>query len=142
MNSLKLPSSRLLTSPCTRLLPALLALLLCLSLSGSAHAAIFPVTTTADSGVGSLRQAVIGANLLAGPDTITFAIGSGAQTIILNTPLQDLSETVTIDGTSQPGFAGTPLITLLWGPNNVGNGLTITADHCLIKDLIVLGFDD
>jgi hypothetical protein len=31
------------------------------------------VTTTADSGAGSLRQAILNANAIAGTDTITFA---------------------------------------------------------------------
>lgn len=37
----------------------------------------FLVTTTADSGTGSLRQAVLNANSLAGIDTITFSDGTG-----------------------------------------------------------------
>ena len=46
------------------------------------QAAIFTVDTVADSGVGSLREAIIGANGVPG-STIEFAIGSGVQTIIL-----------------------------------------------------------
>ena len=42
--------------------------------AGPAVAATFPVTTTNDSGAGSLRQAIIDANALAGPDTITFPV--------------------------------------------------------------------
>jgi hypothetical protein len=42
-----------------------------------AGAATFNVTTTADSGAGSLRQAILDANAAAGPDTITFQAGLG-----------------------------------------------------------------
>ena len=44
-------------------------------------AATFTVTTTADSGAGSLRQAITDANSSAGPHTIQFAIpGPGVHT--------------------------------------------------------------
>src|SRR5438128_2007481 len=44
-------------------------------------AATFTVTTTADSGAGSLRQAMLDASVNPGVDTVNFAIGSGPQTI-------------------------------------------------------------
>ena len=72
------------------------------------------VDTTADSGPGSLRQAILDANSVTGQTvTIEFAIaGSGVQTIELASPLPAIAASVSIDGTSQPGYAGTPLITL------------------------------
>ena len=53
------------------LLPFLFALLV----SGSAGAATFSVTNLADSGAGSLRQAVLDANSAAGADEVVFAPG-------------------------------------------------------------------
>ena len=53
---------------------------------------VFVVTTTADSGAGSLRQAILDANANANaatPDVIQFSIGSGAQTISLSSALPD-----------------------------------------------------
>src|SRR5262245_4245805 len=47
--------------------------------------ATFTVVNTADSGAGSLRQAIIDANGSAGADIIDFNIGSGLQTIIPTT---------------------------------------------------------
>jgi hypothetical protein len=41
-----------------------------------AQAATFTVSTTADSGAGSLRQAITDANAAAGADTIVFAAGA------------------------------------------------------------------
>ncbi len=61
---------------------------------------------------GSLPWAVQQSNSTPGANTITFAIGSGgAQTISLSNSLF-LNNQVTIDGTSQPGFTGTPLISV------------------------------
>ena len=69
------------------------------------------VTNTNDSGPGSLRGAIQYANTLTGLQTITFNIpGLGVQTIRPLTPLPTITTPVTIDGTSQPGFTGTPII--------------------------------
>ena len=75
---------------------------------------IFPVTTTADSGPGSLRQAILDSNLATGAsNVITFAIpGEGVHSIMPSSPLPTISNAVLIDGWSQPGFAGAPLIAL------------------------------
>ena len=78
----------------------------------------FAVINTNASGAGSLEQAILNVNADTGnpnPDTITFAIGSGAQSITLTSVLTTLSHPVIIDGTTQPGFAGTPLITINGG---------------------------
>ncbi|MGQ9866972.1 MAG: hypothetical protein ACUVSQ_11970 [Pseudanabaenaceae cyanobacterium] len=72
--------------------------------------ATFTVSNTNDTGSGSLRQAILDANSTAGADTIVFSIGTGLQTINLTSSLPPITETVTINGTSQPGFTGTPLI--------------------------------
>src|SRR5688500_7549020 len=74
--------------------------------------AVFTVTTTGDSGPGSLRQAILDANARSGADTISFGIATGAQTIRPATALPAVTDTVTLDATTQPGYAGTPLITL------------------------------
>lgn len=75
----------------------------------------FAVTTTAATGAGSLEQAILNVNADTGnpyPDTIFFGIGAGAKTILLTSVLTPLTHPVIIDGTTQPGFAGTPLITI------------------------------
>ena len=78
--------------------------------AGSVPATTFTVTNTNDSGAGSLRQAIIDANALAGADTIAFAIGSGAQTIVLSSALPTINERLTIDGWTQTGWTSAPLI--------------------------------
>ncbi len=92
-----------------------LAFLLPLAASSLA-AATFTVSNTNDSGAGSLRQAILDANANPGDDTIAFNItGSGVQTIALSSSLAFASATggLTVDGTTQPGYAGTPLIAVV-----------------------------
>lgn len=61
------------------------------------------VTTTSDSGAGSLRQAILDANT-AGGDLIEFAIaGTGPHTITLASVLPTITTATTINGYSQSG---------------------------------------
>jgi hypothetical protein len=69
-----------------------------------ASATTYTVTSAADSGAGSLRQAMTDANTNPGADTIQFNIvGSGVQTIVLASGLPTVTSPVTIDGYTQPG---------------------------------------
>jgi hypothetical protein len=97
------------------------------------------VTNTNDSGPGSLRQAILDANANSGPDTITFSIGTGAQTITLATLLPNITDTVTIDGTTQPGFGGAPIIELN-GDSVIGDGLTVDASNSVLRGLVLNHF--
>jgi CSLREA domain-containing protein len=143
-----------------RLLALAAATALFVLASGSALAAEIIVTTAADQNGGnpaqcSLREAIQAAILnavvdvcAAGEamptvDVITFAIGSGVQTITVdNTELDELLEPIFIDGTTQPGFAGTPLIELRRGtaPDGAyalrvrGNGSGSTIKGLAISD--------
>src|ERR1700687_151818 len=74
--------------------------------------ATFTVLTTNDSGPGSLRQAILDANGNPGLDTIAFNIGGGSQTIPPAYALPAITDPVIIDGTTQPGYSGSPLIVL------------------------------
>ena len=74
--------------------------------------ATFLVSTAADSGPGSLRQAIADSNATPGSNTIDFGIGSGAQTISLLSALPTIIVPVLIDGTTQPGYTTAPLIDL------------------------------
>ena len=107
--------------------------------------AVYSVTTTADSGAGSLRQAILDANANPGLDTITFAIGApgSQQTIQPQSALPTVTDPVTIDGWSQggAGYSGPPLIELsgaLAGSNVVA--LNITAGGSTVRGLVINGF--
>ena len=86
---------------------------------------------TADSGPGSLRQAILDSDAATGTtNTIDFAIpGQGVQTIEPVSPLPAITNPVLIDGSSQPGYDGTPLIELNGSQAGTGDGLTITAPN-------------
>jgi hypothetical protein len=105
-------------------------------------ATTFTVTNTDDSGAGSLRQAILDANANAGTDTIAFDIpGGGAQTISPLSALPVITDAVTIDGTTQPGYAGTPIVVVdgsLAGPGQTG--LDFTSGDCAIRGLAIVGF--
>ena len=98
--------------------------LLGLAFAPAASAGTFTVINTADSGAGSLRQAILDANTAAGADTIDFNIpGSGPFLIQPLSLLPPLAGETTLDGTTQPGYAGLPLIEL---SNFSGAGLRMT----------------
>jgi len=87
-------------------------LLIVCTLAAPVSAATFVVTNTADSGPGSLRQAILDANSTPAFDTITFSIGSGMQTIEPHTDLPNITAPLGVDGSTQPGYSGKPLITI------------------------------
>ena len=101
----------------------------------------FVVTTTADSGAGSLRQAITSADA-SGGGSITFAIpGISVHTIEPSSPLPVITAPVTIDGTSQPGYSGTPLIELNGGTIPLGaDGLQAVGASLTVKGLDVDDF--
>jgi len=100
---------------------------------------VLVVDTTADSGPGSLRQAILDANSVAGlAVTIDFAIpGAGVQTIVPITPLPRITASVLIDGTTQPGFAGAPLIELRSAPAGGPAALTIAGPGVTVRGLAI-----
>jgi parallel beta-helix repeat protein len=105
---------------------------------------VFTVNNTTDSGAGSLRQAILDANatanLAGGPDLIQFNIGGGVQTITPQSPLPAITDAVTIDGWSQPGFSGKPLIELDGESAGNADGLSITAPDTTIRGLVINRF--
>ena len=101
----------------------------------------YTVTNANDSGAGSLRQAILDANAHAGADTIAFKIGSGAKTINLAKGLPALGDKLTIDATTQPGYAGKPLITLNGaGAGSSADGLKITGSGVAVRGLVINRF--
>ncbi|MBA2528043.1 MAG: hypothetical protein H0V18_20010 [Pyrinomonadaceae bacterium] len=100
------------------------------------------VTSTQDGGAGSLRNSITQANQSPGADRIDFNIApGGAQTITLSSPLPTITEAVTIDATTQPGFAGTPIIQLNGSGVPPGtNGLLITGGSTTVRGLVINRF--
>jgi len=102
----------------------------------------FLVSNTGDSGPGSLRQAIVDSNNAVGAtNTIDFDIpGTGVQSIVPLSSLPAITNPVLIDGTSQPGYGGTPLIELSGSQAGGGDGLTITGSGVTVRGLDVGNF--
>ncbi len=108
----------------------------------------FTVTTTADSGPGSLRQAILDANAAntgtaANPDLIQFAIptndpnyqsATSSWTIAPASLLPNITDSTVLDATTQPGFTGTPIIVL----DGSNSGLTVAGNGgSTIRGLVI-----
>jgi parallel beta-helix repeat protein len=113
----------------------------------------FTVTNTNDSGSGSLREAIESANFDYGVDVIAFNIpGSGPHTIQPLTPLPKITDTVIIDGYTQPGAAPATddapatLLIELDGINVIGlhydSGLMIHTRNSTVRGLVINRFGD
>ncbi len=103
----------------------------------------YMVTNTNDAGAGSLRQAILDANANAGRDTIAFNVaGGGIRSIALASPLPVIQDPVILDATTQPGFAGNPMIELNGAAAGTGAvGLYVTAGNSIIRGLVINRFD-
>jgi hypothetical protein len=92
----------------------------------------------------SLRAAIQQANATPGPDSIHFAIGSGgAATIRPRSPLPEVTDRVLLDGSTQPGFIGRPLVELdgiYAGPAADGLRLRSSAGGSTVRGLVINRF--
>ena len=114
--------------------------------------ATFTVTNLNSSGVGSLRQAIVQSNTVAGADSIDFGVTGTIR--VGRSSLPTITDTVTIDGSTAPTFAGSPVVSVDFqgskGLNfaqgadgstlgslsliNAGNsGVTLSASHVTVE---------
>jgi len=102
----------------------------------------FVVTNANNHGTGSFRDAIVNANATVGKDTIVFNIpGPGVKTINVLNALPDITDAVVIDGTTQPGYAGTPIVELDGlAISPAANGLTIKAGGSTVRGLAIGNF--
>ncbi len=129
--------------------------------SKSLTLSVFTVDTTADDadfatgdgvcdtddsvgdGPCTLRAAIQQANASPGADVISFAIpGPGPHTIQPLSGLPAITEAVTIDGTTEPDFAGSPIVELdgTYAGTNA-DGLQLSGAGCSIRGLVINRFD-
>ncbi|XZE19693.1 VCBS domain-containing protein [Pirellulaceae bacterium SH449] len=94
----------------------------------------------------SLREAILAANNSAngtgGPDRIYFSINTGAQIItVTGSDLAALTQAVIIDASTQPGYIGSPLISLVAGAGRqIGLSLEGGSSGSTIRGLNIQGF--
>ena len=97
-----------------------------------------------DDGTGrcTLRAAIQQANASAGADTIGFNLpGPGPYSIAPASPLPAVSDTLTTDGTTQPGFVGMPIVELRGDAAGANaDGLLLSSLNNVVKGLIVNRF--
>ena len=115
--------------------------------AAGAGAATLTVTNTNDGGAGSLRDLILEANGSPGADLIQFAIpGAGVHTIFASSALPEITESVLIDGYSQPGSAwnsdpvGQNAVLQIELLGNGTDGLTITGGGTIVQGLAISGF--
>ncbi len=113
-----------------------------LSLASMTHSATFTVTSTADTGPGTLRQAIADANAAAGSDEIVFAIpGTGPHVIQLAGSLPNVQGELTLDGSTQPGgdcAAWPPTLNVsIDAAQSADFGLLIQGDDVTIRGISV-----
>ena len=101
-----------------------------LGAASSADAAVFNVTTNADNGAGSLRQAILDANTAGGADTITFDAGLSGSTITLTTGEMVISDSVDIQGLGSANLTvdadNASRVFYIYNPNPVPVDVTIS----------------
>ncbi len=114
--------------------------------------ATFAVTSVANAGSGTLRQAILDANLSTAADLIVFNIpGAGPHTIRPSSPLPDIGGPVTIDGYTQSGSSpntlaiGNDAVLRIELDGTVSGargdiGLDILGGGSLVRGLVIRGF--
>lgn len=105
------------------------------------QAATFTVLNTNLTGPGTLRQAILDANALAGTNTIHFAITNPTSSITITNPLPEITNPVVLDGTTQPGFSTSPIVELN-GANfgSLQDGLRVNTSNSTIRGLVINRF--
>jgi len=102
------------------------------------------ICETATVGECSLRAAIEQANVSAGANIILFNIpGSGLYSIAVTTWLPSITDAVVIDGATQPGFSGTPIIELNGNATTYDGfqaGLVIIGGNSTVRGLAINRF--
>lgn len=95
-----------------------------------------------DSGPGSLRQAMLDANASPAPNLIAFSLpGSGPYVIHLLSQLPEITSPLVLDGWSQLGSNGPPVIGLDGSTGNSSiDGLVLSTGSNTVRGLVLSGF--
>lgn len=105
----------------------------------------YTVTTTADSGPGSLREAIGLANADAAKDNIYFAIpGAGPHSIIVQNPLPVIMQPIDLDATTQLGYLVDSKQIIIDGNGQDINGFELSGNSSgsTIKGFVIGGFNN
>jgi CSLREA domain-containing protein len=116
---------------------------------GGPPAVHFTVNTADDTDDGactasncSLREAINAANTAPGFNGIYFSIpGAGVHVIETNTGFPEITDPVTIDATTQPGWSGTPLIELRSSLSQQGTAISVHGGNSTIEGFSIVNFN-
>ena len=99
------------------------------------------VLNTSDSGPGSLRNAILLANVHGGNDVITFSLPfEGSRTISPATSLPSLDDPVVIDATASGVCTGAPTVQIDGASAGLSHGFTVNSPGTVIRGLSITGF--
>lgn len=105
------------------------------------YSSLDPALLPGPDGEITLREAICAANANPGPDMISFNIsGAGPHTIFATMSLPGLIDGgTTLDGTTQPGYAGSPVVEI----RRMGGstGLAIEGGGTIVRGLSVTGYN-
>ncbi|HNQ90816.1 MAG TPA: right-handed parallel beta-helix repeat-containing protein [Verrucomicrobiota bacterium] len=119
----------------------LFPIVVALMMANPLQSATFTVVNTNSTGPGSLEQAILDANANAGADVIAFDLATGGFTIRPTNALPVITDPVTLDGTTQPGYAGTPKIEIQGVSAGAAvDGLKIATSNSVIRGLVINRF--
>jgi hypothetical protein len=103
-----------------------------------------PGCATTGTGTCALRDAIMFANANSGSDAIHFAVAaSGVVTIFVTSQLPTIVDPVSVDATTEPGFAGSPLVELSGqaaGPGTFGLSFDAGSAGSSVKGLVIHSF--
>lgn len=88
----------------------------------------------------SLHEAIKESNARPGKDIIKFNFPSSMLTISSVSPLDAIMDPVIIDGSTQSGYSGKPVVELTSNPDNEDYGLLIRSGDTVVKGLAINGF--
>ena len=102
----------------------------------------FTVLNTNDVGVGSLRSAITNANanFATAPHRILFNLPTNSTTIFLSNTVT-IAVPMLIDGSSQPNYAGAPIVELNGTrASSANSGLTLNSSNTIVRALVINRF--
>jgi hypothetical protein len=104
----------------------------------------YTVTSLADDGsAGTLRSVIQRVNSDSTPDVVDFALPGTAPYVIRPlSGLPQITNSVTIDGTSQPGYAGPPIVEINGSQAGGSDGLALNANSITVQGLIIDQFSN
>lgn len=106
--------------------------------------AVLTVDSASDDGPGTLRQAIVQSNGSAEKDQIVFSIPGASPKITLATPLPAITNPVEIDASTQPAYAGQPLVQIDGAQLGQGvfSAFSLQAGGSTVRGLSLTGFDN